>query len=260
MACIYVLLVISSKRALVNHRQPADDQDDGGHGVRRPGYPALQGPGPQLQQDPAPRLQPRRQVEHLGRECPLHLQQGGPPQMLRWRLHLSLERSQVEQKLRRRVAVAVSLERSHLAVQHLIQPDGNLQGSGRAAGPHLPRPDGPLLHGLGQAVGPHFHDPANQTVQWPGQADGRLLPLPINPAKQTANLHLQLYIYIYRYLRSWSSPLATPLIALGSLASVGGEIKTFPFRHFTTQHTAATPAPSYKPGDLSTVNTPSIVS
>ena len=82
MACIYVLLVISSKRALVNHRQPADDQDDGGHGVRRPGYPALQGPGPQLQQDPAPRLQPRRQVEHLGRECPLHLQQGGPPQML----------------------------------------------------------------------------------------------------------------------------------------------------------------------------------
>ena len=165
-------------------------------------------------------------------------------------------------QLRIRVAVTVSLERPHLAVQHLIQPDGNLQGPGRAAGPHLPRPDGPLLPGLGQADGrpllPHINDPANQTVQRPGQADGRLLPLPINPAKQTANLHLQLYIY--RYLRSWSSPLATLLIALGSLASVGGEIKTFPFRHFTTQHTAATPAPSYKPGDLSTVNTPSIVS
>ena len=168
MACIYVLLVISSKRALVNHRQPADDQDDRGHGVRRPGYPALQGPGPQLQQDPAPRLQPRRQVEHLGRECPLHLQQGGPPQMLRWRLHLSLERSQVEQKLRRRVAVAVSLKRSHLAVQHLIQPDGNLQGPGRAAGPHLPRPDGPLLPGLGQAVDPPSNDPA-ATAHQPGQ-------------------------------------------------------------------------------------------
>ena len=110
-------------------------------------------------------------------------------------------------QLRIRVAVTVSLERPHLAVQHLIQPDGNLQGPGRAAGPHLPRPDGPLLPGLGQAVGPHskdpaatahrpgqadgrpllphINDPANQTVQRPGQADGHPLPLPFNPAKQT---------------------------------------------------------------------------
>ena len=54
--------------------------------------------------------------------------------------------------LRIRVAVVVSLERSHSAVQHLIQPDGNLHGPGQAVSPHLPRPDGPLLPGLGQAA------------------------------------------------------------------------------------------------------------
>ena len=75
--------------------------------------------------------------------------------------------------LRIRVAVVVSLERSHSAVQHLIQPDGNLHGPGQAASPHLPRPDGPLLHGLGQAVGPHFTTRPRR---------------PIGPAKQTVAL------------------------------------------------------------------------